>query len=221
MSENFIGPPKRDFDQLFRLAETELITMRNNSIDPALLVAICVNASQGNGFFCCNPANYRAAMQELSMRTTYDAKEFLGKITPVSGFRKGQTPKFKFAIKNWAAGEREAWLFKGTMTDGVIFACNWGVAQMPAFRVVDCVEPDFKLRYLQAFLGDLNMQMRELIRVLDIYKRTYLKCDATMLLGFHEQRQINRPLDELIERDLDLANRLRNCGNPISAGYKV
>ncbi|MEP6754944.1 MAG: hypothetical protein ABJA67_05545 [Chthonomonadales bacterium] len=221
MSNNFIGPPKRDFDQLFKLAESELITLRTTAVEPAVLVAVCVNASQANGYFCCSPANYRAAMNYLLDKPKFNANEFLSKITVVTGVRKGQVPKFDFRIKNWATGELLAARCRGNQTDALIFACNWGIAQMPAWRIVENVEPQFKREYLHAFLGDERMQMRELIRLMATHERTFPNCTATMLEIFHADRRMARSLDDLVARDLDLANRLGHCADPISAGYKV
>lgn len=221
MSNNFIGPPKRDFDQLFKLAESELITMRTDAIEPALLVAICVNASSGNGFFCCSPATFREAMSTLIDRPGINPKEFILKTVPASGFRKNQNPKFEYAPRNWGHGEAIAKQIGGTATDAAIFACNWGLAQLPAWRIVEDVQPDYKLDFLQVFLGDLNVQMRELIRICTQSKLGKLDRNIEMLTMLHSQRRVASDISGKVMRDWDLARRLSHCADPIAAGYKV
>ena len=221
MSSNFIEPPERDFEQLFKLAESELITMRTDAIEAAVLVAICVNASAGNGFFCCDPAIFRGAMSALIDRADVNAKEFLAKTIASTGFRKNQNPKFVYAERNRAHGESIARCIGGTTTDAAIFSCNWGLAQLPAWRIVEHVEADYKLRYLQAFLGDLNMQMRELIRVCVEHNRGERDVTLSMLMKLHTQRRTLPNVVDQAMRDWTLAGKLRNPAEPISAEYKV
>lgn len=216
MRENFIGPPNRDFDQLFRLAEGELSGMRVEHIDPELLVAICVNASQGNGFYCCSPRSYQEAMNSVITLPKFNTNEFLDKVTPRTGFRKGQMPKFEFVKKNWHCAETMAWRCKGNETDGVIMACNWGLPQLPAVRLTELVQPQYKLQYLQAYLGDVNMQMRELIRVLVALDSEYPLGTAGSLYWLHVERVGSLLADKKTARDHDLAAHLRTAAHSMS-----
>ena len=221
MSANFIGPPKRNFDQLFRLAENELAALRVTHIDAALLVAMCVNASQANGYYCCSLKSYREALGTLMPLPKFNSVEFLGKVVPQTGFRKGQVPKFEFIRKNWHCAETTAWRCQGNETDGIILACNWGLAQLPAMKVCEKLEPQYKIQYLRAFLGDVNMQMRELIRILCEQDRTVPGLEFNAVFWHHVER-VGCPLaEQKANRDVDLAAHLRTAGSDMSPEYMV
>lgn len=214
MQSNFIGPPKRQFDQLFRLAENELISLRSNSVQAPLLVAMVINASQGQGFYCCPPRPPRDAMEPLEKLPGFNAKEFLRTITPVTGFRKGQVPKFEFKSQAWACSEYAAWRCQGNQTDGVIMGCNWGIAQMPATLACSHVEPQYKIEYLKAFLADVNMQMRELIRVMSTYLNVYSGSLEEALKTFHSLRCCAGRQSDVVARDLALCLELSPKSDP-------
>jgi len=221
MSSNFIGPPKRNFDQLFRLVENELNTMRSETLDASVVVAILLNATQGNGFFCCGPDKYREAMNELMVVPGFKAAPFLAKAVPVTGFRRGQVPRFRFSAVNLHNAEMVVRRFGGNQIDVCLFACNWGIAQLPAIVITKPVADDYKLQYLRAFVGDVNMQVRELIRLLVLWQMDYGgKIDAAVW-DLHSTRALRGDYDSQTARVMDLAQHLKTVSMDMSPAYKV
>lgn len=221
MSSNFIGPPVRDFNQLFMLAHNELRNLNRDTDMAAELVAICVFASQGNGFFCCSMEQYRNSLDALLKAKKIDIREFLKRITPTTGFRKGQVPKFEYCPIHLPKSYDNR--YKGILDeiDLVMLNCNWGLAQMPGWIVVNGITPDCRMKFLRAFLGDLNMQMRQLAicydRVLMEGKGDRYKA---LTVWFHVCGD-RVTFHQKAARVMNLADELRTRSSLISSEYKV
>lgn len=221
MSSNFIGPPIRDFNQLFMLAENELRVLNRDTKLAADLVAICVFSSQGNGFFCCSMAQYRTAVDSLLQSQKIDFRKFLLRITPTTGFRKGQVPKFEYCPRHLPRSYDDR--YEGILDeiDRVMLNCNWGLAQMPGWIIVNGITPNCRMKFLRAFLGDLNMQMRQLAicyeHVLAQGKGDRLK---SLSVWFHIcGDQVN--FFEKAKRVRDFADELQAKNDSIWSGYRV
>jgi len=221
MSSNFIGPPARDFQQLFMLAENELNSLRVKDVDSSLLVAMCVNASQGNGFFCCSMQQYREAMDYMLRLTKIQPKAWLERITPVTGFRKGQVPKFVYNPAHIPDVRVYQMFADVDHVDEVMFACDWGLAQLPGWWVVQKVEPQFRSEYLRAFLGDVNMQIRELISLFAHVLRKHGGDETEACEQFHYKCHRGHNAVQRAARDVALAIELREKADLISSRYMV
>ena len=221
MPSNFIGPPVREFNQLAMLADNELINLAVKDVDSCLLVAMCVNASQGNGYFCCGMRQYREAMDDIMRRTLIDHKGFLNRITPTTGFRKGQIPKFAYNPAHTGDVRVYQMFSEIDYIDEICYACDWGLAQIPGWMVAKKVKPDFRRQFLQNYLADPNMQMRVLIGLFAPILRKAGHDETEALREWHCQCHRGERTKTKADRDVALAVELRELADIASTRYTV
>jgi hypothetical protein len=203
------------------LASNELISLRVTDVDDSLLVAMCVNASQANAFFCCGMQQYREAMDNMMQLTHVKARDWLNRVTPTTGFRRGQVPKFVYNPSHIPHVRVFQMFATVDHVDEVMFACDWGLAQLPGWWVVQKVEPQFRSEYLRMFLGDVNMQMREFISLLAHLLRKHGGDETEAVEQFHYKCNRGHKSVERAARDVALAIELRERADLTSTRYTV
>jgi len=164
---------------------------------------------------------YRENFDYLLRLTKIDPKAWLNKITPTTGFRKGQVPKFVYVPAHLPDVRVFQMFGKYEPLDEELFSCDWGLAQLPGWWVVQKIEPSFRSEYLRAFLGDSNMQMRELISLFAHILRKHGGDETEALQEFHFQCHRGHKSAERAARDLALAIELRERADLIYSRYKV
>lgn len=128
------------------------------------LTAVCVRETYNSPLWCaCNSLD-KSNLQAVCVGANVRADDFLAMIRIREGKWRQQIPRFRFEANWLSIVQAAAWYGSLGQVDKAVFSCSFGIAQKSAYYLTRDLRPESRWLYLQRFMGDLDMQLRQLYK---------------------------------------------------------
>jgi hypothetical protein len=217
MSENFIDKPLTSHERVLKLCQIQLSISESNRVDAELLTAVIVRASGGKAFFSKLDAGYELRLREIYEYGNIPKRDFLKAITVFEGCHRGSIPKYQFQLE-WLGLARGAAQAAGLgELYSVVFACNFGLVQLPGWRIIEDVATHQQKDFFAKYVGTPVLQITHLINRLHLLICMHKGCLRSAMTEFYGD-QYGWNADQLAIRTLELARHYRETGSV--AGFR-
>jgi hypothetical protein len=202
------------YPRLRALIEKSFSEYSSNSIDVFDVMAWCIKRTMGENKFCPCDSLFVARADVVRKASEVPLKYFLDSIRIISGPEKGQIPKFKFCPTLFAHIETTKGLRDKPVVVRLIAATQVGIGLLSVNWLARSWTDDEWMTYLQQFLADPNMQIREIIA---LFQASMWTCDNDKVSAIARMCYLmgDDSCNEFANRCVDLAQLLRNGGDEL------
>lgn len=158
-----VNPNSMPYPRLVNQIGKACAAMRVDGIDRFDVAAVCIKESMGNPFFCPCDTLFKVNLNALALGSTVNGAAFTDFIRIKSGGNKGSIPKFRFEASWFKLVEYDAALRHLSRMQKALYSCSIGVGQKSILYLMEGHKAPYDASYLDQFLCDPDMQVRQVM----------------------------------------------------------
>lgn len=154
---------RRPYRSLYDQCNHALASVPGSGLTPYNLMAISIQESMGNPFFCACDMLFQTNIKKVTEWTDIPKAEFLEAVTVQGGINRRKIAKFRME-PIWLA----LW-FNKLQNEGLsrinsaVLCCSFGMTQKSAYYLTEKMDLSERVAYLRVFMGSPDMQLKALI----------------------------------------------------------